>query len=68
MCKALTAFCVKFYWTKTEIFISEVDIAKILIFSSAKDLNILYVTPGLAIMPAPIIDTLETLSSCIILL
>ena len=52
----------------TDIFISEVEIAKILMFSSAKDLNILCVTPGLAIIPAPIIDTFASLSSCVILL
>ena len=46
----------------TEIFISDVDIAKIFILSSASPLNILYVTPGVDTIPAPTIDILATLS------
>ena len=43
----------------TEIFISDVEIAKIFIFSSDKDLNILYVIPGVATIPAPTMDIFE---------
>ena len=46
----------------TESFISDVEIARILILSSDKALNILYVTPGVETIPAPTIETFETLS------
>ena len=44
----------------TDSFISEVEIAKILIFSSANALNILNVTPGVATIPAPTIEIFAT--------
>ena len=46
MCNFFTALIVDFSSIITEILISDVEIARILIFSSANDLNILYVTPG----------------------
>ena len=46
----------------TESFISDVEIAKIFIFSSDKALNILKVTPGVETIPAPTIETFATLS------
>ena len=48
---------------KTDIFISDVEITSILIFFSAKALNIRYVTPGVVIIPTPTIDTFETFLS-----
>ena len=45
----------------TDSFISEVEIAKILIFSSANALNVLNVTPGVVTIPAPTIEIFETL-------
>ena len=61
LCNFLTAFTVAISSIITE-FYSEVDIAKILIFSSAKALNILYVTPGVVTIPAPTIEIFDTLS------
>ncbi len=45
---------------KLDSIISEVDIARIFMRSSAKALNILYVTPGVLTMTAPTIDIFET--------
>jgi hypothetical protein len=44
---------------KTEILISEVDITMMLIFWEARALNILYVIPGVVIMPTPIMEILD---------
>ena len=60
LCNFLTACTVFFSSIITDIFISDVDIAKIFIFSSYKALNILYVTPGVVTMPAPTIEIFET--------
>ena len=52
----------------TEIFISDVEITCIFIFFLASAWNILYVTPGVVIIPTPIIDTFDTFLSKIIFL
>ena len=48
---------------KTDILISEVEITCIFIFFFASAWNILNVTPGVVIIPTPIIDTLDTFLS-----
>ena len=60
------AFNVSSSFIITDNFISEVDMAKILIFTDANALNILYVTPGVDTIPAPTIETFETFSFLLI--
>ena len=63
LCSEAIAFLTNIFEIKTEILISEVEITMILIFFFANAWNILYVIPGVVIIPTPIIETFDTLLS-----